>query len=80
MRKPMLSAAQRGEELASGPRSGFCQHQMLGSHARSPVSGGLSFGVSVETPEDLCPVDPDLSWWLHEHLLRPSRVLAIGSD
>lgn len=79
MHKPVFSAAQKGEELASEHSSGFCQHQMLASHAGLLCQGVLAPGF-LETPEKLCPVDPDLSWWLREHLLHPSRVLAVGSD
>ena len=60
MPKPMFSAAQKGEELASGPNSGFCQHQMPGSRARAAVAGGLSFWFLLETPEKSCPVGPNL--------------------
>lgn len=43
MPKLVFSAAQKGEELAAGPTSGFCQHQVLSSHASTPVAGGLGF-------------------------------------
>lgn len=42
--KPMFSAAQKGEELASGPTSGLCPHHVLGSHARAPVTGSFPVG------------------------------------
>lgn len=50
MPKLVPSAAQKGEELASGPTSGFCQHHMLGLHARAPVKSWLlvSLGERLE--------------------------------
>lgn len=44
MHKPVFSAAQKGEELASEHSSGFCQHQMLASHAGLLCQGVLAPG------------------------------------